>query len=103
MKAMNEFESVLAIAALILAVCATMDMPLSAPNTTGGRSGSDYPGYSVMPSLEAARREATDTAVSDAAEQPLAMASREADNSPPHAPAMRAHRSRQKLASWGIP
>ncbi|MDO8788392.1 MAG: hypothetical protein Q7J42_10025 [Sulfuritalea sp.] len=101
MKAMNEFESVLAIAALILAVCATMDIPLAGgPNAAAGRSGSDYPGYSVMPSLEAARQEATDTAASDAAEQPLAMASREADNSSSHAPAMRAHRSRQKLASW---
>jgi len=100
MKAMNEFESVLAIAALILAVCATMDIPLSAPNAAGGRSGSDSPGYSVMPSLEAARQEATDTAVSDAAEEPLAMASREADNSPPHAPAMQVHRSRQERSSW---
>ncbi|MCX7149912.1 MAG: hypothetical protein NTY05_10970 [Rhodocyclales bacterium] len=89
MKAMNEFESVLALAALILAVCATTDIPPAAPNAAAGRSGSDYAGYRVTPLLEPARQEATDIAVSGAAGDPLAMVSREADHGP-----------RQERASW---
>jgi outer membrane biogenesis lipoprotein LolB len=39
MKAMNEFQTVLVIATLILAACATMDMPPSAPEAEVARAG----------------------------------------------------------------
>ena len=54
MKAMNEFESVLALAALILAVCATTEMSLAAPDVAAGRSGSDQGGHRVAQSLKPA-------------------------------------------------
>jgi len=100
MKAMNEFESVLVIATLILAVCTIMDMPLAGPNAASGRSGSDYAGYRVTLSLEPARQQATDIAVSGAAAEPLAMVSRKADNGPRHAPAMLVRLSRPERTSW---
>lgn len=100
MKAMNEFESVLAIAALILAVCATMDIPLAGPNAASARSGSDYAGSRVTPSLEPISQEVTDIGVSRAAADPLAMASPEAEHRPRYAPAMLVQPSRRERSSW---
>lgn len=52
MKAMNEFESVLAIATLIVAVCATTEVSLAAPDVAAGRPGSDHAGRRVGESLK---------------------------------------------------
>lgn len=79
MKAMNEFESVLVIASLILAVCAAMDLPPAAPHAAAGRSGAAYSGYGVAQSIDLRKPDSIDTASNGAAGNPLPVAGLEAD------------------------
>ncbi|MCK9382003.1 MAG: hypothetical protein M0P95_13200 [Sulfuritalea sp.] len=93
MKAMNEFESVLVIASLILAVCAVMDGPLAAPNAGAGRQGSDYVAAGVRQAFDLARQDPIDIAGSNAAREAAPVASLETDHSGGRAP-------RQDAVSW---
>lgn len=56
MKTMNEFESVIVIAGLIIAACATMDLPPAAPDGAAGRQGRDYSGSAMTQSFDLAQQ-----------------------------------------------
>lgn len=100
MKTMNEFESVIVIASLIVAVCATMDLQLPAPDAVGDRQGKDYSGSAVTQSFDLARQANPDMAGSGAVLEPVSMTGLGAGNGRGHAPMLVMRSPRQARNSW---
>lgn len=64
MKAMDEFGSVLAMATLVLGLCAGVDGITSAAETGSARPVPSYPGYGADKSIQFAKHENADPAFS---------------------------------------
>lgn len=75
MKAMNEFESVLAIAALILTVCAAVDLPFGASTGASSRPPNAAPDYAAAPSVDLVKRDSVDIVGTSAAGEPSSASS----------------------------
>jgi hypothetical protein len=79
MKAMNEFQSVLVIASLILTACAIIDVPRALPRAEVITSAGAYAGHAA-PSAVLATQKFSDMSGSRAAGGTMSVASLEADN-----------------------
>lgn len=97
MKAMNEFESLIVIATLILAVCAAMDPPSAAPDAGNGRQAGDRSGFGATQSFDLAKQARSDFAASGAVLEPVSM---EAGNRRGPAPMPLMRSPRQPGTSW---
>lgn len=100
MKTMNEFESLIVMALLILAVCAAMDPSGAAPDAGNGRQGSDRSGSGVTQSFDLAQHARSDFAASGVVLEPVSMARLEAASSRAPAPMLQLRSSRQSGTSW---
>lgn len=60
MKAMDEFGSVLAMATLVLGLCAAVDGVFPAVEAGSARSAPSYPGYGTDKSIQFAKQENAD-------------------------------------------
>lgn len=78
MKTMNEFESVVAIAALILTACAILDLPFGAPADAGRRP----PESAVARVIEVVQQEIPDAAANPTPREPLVASLPAADGGP---------------------
>ena len=97
MKAMNEFESLIVIATLILVVCTVMDPPLSLPDAGIGRQGNDHSASGVTQSFDHAKQGSYDSPGSGAVLEPVSM---EAGNRRGPAPMLLTRSPRQPGTSW---
>jgi len=100
MKTMNEFESVIVIAGLIIAACATMDLQLAAPDAAGDRQGEDYSGSAMTKSFDLAQQVNPDMAGSGAVLEPVSMTGLGTGNGRGHAPMLVMRSPRQTRNSW---
>lgn len=100
MKTMNEFESAIVIAGLIVAACATMDLRLAAPDAGGDRQGEDYSGSAMAQSFDLAQQAAVGMVGSGAVPEPVSMTGLATGNGRAHAPMLVMRSSRQARTSW---
>jgi hypothetical protein len=100
MKAMNEFESVIVIAGLIIAVCATTDLQLAAPDAAVDRQGKGYSGSAMTQSIDLAWQASPDMAGNGAVPEPVSMTGPDAGSGlrQPPMPVLRS--TRQARNSW---
>lgn len=100
MKAMNEFESLIVMATLILTVCAAMEPPSAAPDAGNGGQGSDRSRFGVTQSFDLAQQAGSDFAASGAVLEPVSMARLDAANGRAPAPMLQLRSPRQSGSSW---
>lgn len=97
MKTMNEFESLIVIATLILAVCAAMDPPSAVPDAGNGGQVNGRSGSGVTQSFDLAKQAGSGFAGSGAVLEPVSM---EAGNRRGPAPMPLMRSPRQPGTSW---
>ena len=97
MKAMNEFESLIVIATLILAVCAAMDPPRAAPDAGIVGQAGEQSASGVAQPFEIAKQAGSGFAGSGAVLEPVSM---EAGNRRGPAPMLLMRSSPQSRTSW---
>lgn len=100
MKAMNEFETVLVIATVILAVCATIDLSLNPSGAAVANSDNPYSGLGIAQSTELLKRDGIGIVRGGSHVEPLLAASAEADDAKRHAPSLQMRLPRQARMSW---
>lgn len=99
MKAMNEFETVLVIATVILAVCAIADLPL---NPSGSANADKpYSGLDIAQSIEFLKQDGIGIVRGGSLVEPLLAASAETDDvTRQHTPSLQMRLPRQARMSW---
>jgi len=100
MKAMNEFEAVIVIAGLIIAVCATMDLQPAAPDGAVDRQGKDYSGSARTKSFDLAQQAAVGMVGGGAVLESVSVTGPGARNGRGHAPMPVLRSTRQARNSW---
>jgi hypothetical protein len=102
MKVMNEFESVLVIATLIVVACASMDTLFAVPNSGVAKSGSAYSAYNVAQSIDLAKQDTMALASNGTAAESLSATGLEADNSGRRTPSLPMESSLQAQITWRL-
>lgn len=98
MKAMNEFETVLVIATVILAVCAIIDLPLNPSGTGVANSDNPYSGLGIAQSIELLKQDVH--GIGGLSVEPLLAASAEPGDGKKHTPSLQLRLPRQTRTSW---
>lgn len=100
MKAMNEFETVLVIATVILAVCATVDLPLNSSGAGVASSDNPYSGLGIAHSIELLKRDGIAIVRGGSHVEPLLAAGAETDDAKRYTPSLQMRLPRQARMSW---
>jgi hypothetical protein len=96
MKNIDEFQSVLVIASLILAACAILDLPV-AVSAAGAAS---HATYALRQAAQLATPDSSDVAGSRAAREPGSAVHLTANQSLSHSPGLQVRRPLQARSSW---
>lgn len=100
MKAMNEFETVLVIATVVLALCAAIDLPLNPSGTGVANLGNPYSGLNSAQSMEVLKRDGNGVNRGGTSAEPLLAAGNETDGSKRHTASLQMRLPRQARMSW---